>query len=394
MSFKKGIKSFFDNHRKNYPTPAILSYAWGFGSLAGFILVMQIISGLFLSMYYCSDTERAFDSVEYIMREVPFGWLVRYIHANGASAFFAIIYLHMLRGLMFSSFSKEQRLLWITGVVLFLLSMATAFLGYVLPWGQMSFWGAVVITNFLSTVPVIGSKLVFWIWGGFAVGGPTLRRFFALHFILPFVLTVVVLLHLYYLHSAGSSNPFPGETREIGSTQPLPLAPYFFIKDILGLYFFLFVFFYFVFFAPNKLGHPDNYIQANPLVTPPHIVPEWYFLPFYAMLRSIPDKTFGLLVMLSSILRLGCLPFSAGRLTIKKKESRKLKETAQPKRIESSRFVQVLFRITFACVFVILGYIGACPAEEPYITLGQFFTVFYFFFLEVISLIARKRVVS
>lgn len=271
-----GLGSLLATHALTYPTPANLSYLWSFGSLSALCLGLQFASGIALAMHYDPSVAGAFASVEHIMRDVDGGWFLRYLHANGASAFFGVVYLHLLRGLLHRSYAYANRTVWLSGVVIFLLMMATAFIGYVLPWGQMSFWGATVITNLFSVVPVVGPELVHWIWGGFSVGAPTLNRFYSLHYLLPFLLAVAVLVHLFYLHSEGSSNPFPLEQREV-ATFYLPLYPYFLVKDLLGMAVFGVVFSYFLFYVPNALGHPDNYIEANPMVTPEHIVPEWYF---------------------------------------------------------------------------------------------------------------------
>lgn len=268
-----------------HPTPRNLNYFWNFGSLAGLCLMVQILTGLFLAMNYNPSVSGAFDSVERIMRDVNFGWLLRYMHAVGASMFFIVVYVHIFRGLYYGSYKKPRELLWMIGVVILLLMMATAFMGYVLPWGQMSFWGATVITNLFSAFPLVGDPIVSWLWGGFSVDNPTLNRFFALHFLLPFVIVGVVFLHILALNAYGSNNPTGVEVKDKGDT--IPFHPYYTIKDMFGFGVFLLVFAAFVFYAPNYLGHPDNYTPADPLVTPAHIVPEWYFLPFYAMLRAI-----------------------------------------------------------------------------------------------------------
>lgn len=270
-----------------FPTPRNFNYLWNFGALAMFMLVTMIVSGLFLAMHYASHKTLAFDSVERIMRDVNYGWLLRYIHANGASMFFVTVYIHIFRGMYYGSYKRPRELLWILGVVIYLAMMATAFMGYVLPWGQMSFWGATVITNLFSAVPLVGDGIVTWLWGGFSVDNPTLNRFFALHFLLPFVIAGIVFLHIWALHVTGSNNPTGIEPQTDKDT--VPFHPYYTSKDLFGLVVFLMFYAFFVFFAPNVLGHPDNYIPANPLVTPAHIVPEWYFLPFYAILRAVPD---------------------------------------------------------------------------------------------------------
>jgi len=294
-------------HQKEYPAPRNLNYWWNFGSIAGICLVVQIITGIVLAMHYTPHVSMAFDSVEHIMRDVNYGWLLRYVHANGASMFFLVVYIHIFRGLYYGSYKAPREVLWWLGIVILLLMMATAFMGYVLPWGQMSFWGATVITNLFSAFPVVGEHIVSWLWGGFSVDNPTLNRFFSLHFLLPFVIFAVVFLHLWALHTHGSNNPLGIDAK--GSQDKIPFHPYYTIKDYFGFGVFFMLFSYFVFFAPNYLGHPDNYTPANPMVTPPHIVPEWYFLPFYAILRAIPDKLGGVLMMFASILVLFVLPW-------------------------------------------------------------------------------------
>ncbi len=268
-----------------FPTPKNFNYFWNFGAIAMFMLVTMIITGLVLAMHYTADTRMAFDSVERIMRDVNGGWLIRYIHMNGASFFFIAVYIHIFRGIYYGSYKKPRELLWILGVIIFLLMMATAFIGYVLPWGQMSLWGATVITNLFSAIPLVGDSIVTLLWGGFAIDNPTLTRFFALHFVLPFVIFAVVFLHIWALHVTGSNNPLGIEPK--GPQDTLPFHPYYTMKDTFGLIVFLVVYALFIFYMPDALGHPDNYIPANPLVTPAHIVPEWYFLPFYAILRAV-----------------------------------------------------------------------------------------------------------
>jgi ubiquinol-cytochrome c reductase cytochrome b subunit len=277
---------------------------WSFGSTAGLCLVMQIISGIFLAMHYTPHIDFAFSSVEHIMRDVNNGWLIRYVHANGASMFFIVIYCHIFRGLYYGSYMYPRSILWVSGVIIFLLMMATAFMGYVLPWGQMSFWGATVITNLFSAIPLVGFSIVEWLWGGFSVDNATLNRFYSLHYLMPFLIAALTLVHLTLLHQHGSNNPLGINT----NVDTISFYPYFYVKDAFSFLILLTIFSFFVFFYPNALGHPDNYIPANPLVTPPHIVPEWYFLPFYAILRSIPDKLGGVVAMISAILALLLLP--------------------------------------------------------------------------------------
>jgi ubiquinol-cytochrome c reductase cytochrome b subunit len=301
------IFSFMDHELNHYPTPKNLNYFWNFGSLAGIALVTMIITGIVLSMNYTAHVDYAFDSVERIMRDVNHGWLIRYIHMNGASFFFIVVYIHIFRGLYYGSYKAPRELLCILGVLILLLMMATAFMGYVLPWGQMSFWGATVITNLFSAIPLVGESIVTWLWGGFSVDNSTLNRFFSLHFVLPFVIVGVVILHLVALHRFGSNNPIGIDVK--GTQDTLPFNPYYTIKDLFGLSVFLTIFAAAVFFFPNFMGHPDNYIEANPMVTPAHIVPEWYFLPFYAILRAIPDKLGGVLFMFGSIAVLFVIPW-------------------------------------------------------------------------------------
>jgi ubiquinol-cytochrome c reductase cytochrome b subunit len=303
---KDYVLAIVDSHLIDYPSPINLSYAWSFGSLAGICLVIQILTGIFLAMHYTPHIDLAFASVEHIMRDVNGGWLIRYMHANGASMFFIVVYCHIFRGLYYGSYMAPRELLWCSGVVIFLLMMATAFMGYVLPWGQMSFWGATVITNLFSAIPLVGDSIVQWLWGGFSVDNATLNRFFSLHYLVPFLIAGLTIVHLALLHKDGSNNPL-GVESSVGS---VPFYPYFYVKDLFSLIIFIAAFSIFVFFYPNDMGHPDNYIPANPMVTPAHIVPEWYFLPFYAILRSIPDKLGGVLAMFGAIAVLYTLPFT------------------------------------------------------------------------------------
>ena len=301
----------FMKHQGEYRTPKNLSYMWSFGSIACIALMIQIVTGIFLAMNYTPHVDHAFESVERIMRDVPYGWLLRYIHAVGASMFFAAVYAHIARGMYYGSYKPPRELLWWFGVFIFLAMMATAFLGYVLPWGQMSFWGATVITNFFTAfdqiLPGFGTFVTEWLLGGFSVANPTLNRFFALHYLLPFVILGLVVIHVVALHTHGSNNPTGVDVKTKKDT--IPFHPYYTVKDFFGFGIFFLIFFYFVFFSPNSLGHPDNYIPADPMVTPPHIVPEWYFLPFYAILRAIPDKLGGVLFMFGATLILLALPW-------------------------------------------------------------------------------------
>jgi len=355
---KNTLLAFIDSHIISYPTPVNLNYMWSFGSAAGICLVIQIITGIFLAMHYTPHVDLAFNSVEHIMRDVNNGWLIRYLHANGASMFFIVVYCHIFRGLYFGSFIYPRGLLWASGVIIFLLMMATAFMGYVLPWGQMSFWGATVITNLFSAIPLAGGAVVEWLWGGFSVDNATLNRFFSLHYLMPFIIAGATLIHLSLLHTVGSNNPMGLNT----NVDSVTFYPYFYVKDLLAFFVLIALFSFFVFFYPNALGHSDNYIPANPLVTPPHIVPEWYFLPFYAILRSIPDKLGGVLAMVGAILVLLVLPFS---------------NTSD---IRSTKFRPIFgcFYWFFAANFLILGWIGQKPVESPFIEIGMFCTFFYF----------------
>jgi len=307
IEYRLPIFSFVNEALVVYPTPKNLNYWWNMGSLAGVMLVVQIVTGIVLAMHYTPHADLAFASTEHIMRDVNYGWLLRYMHANGGSMFFAVVYIHIFRGMYYGSYKAPRELLWWLGIIIFILMMATAFMGYVLPWGQMSFWGATVITNLFSAVPWAGEAIVGWLWGGFAVAQPTLNRFFSLHYLLPFVIFGVVFLHLWALHVHKSNNPLGIDIK--GPQDTIPFHPYYTIKDMYGMGVFGIIFALLLFFAPNLLGEPDNYIPANPLVTPTHIVPEWYFLPFYAILRAIPYKLFGVIAMFASLLILFVLPW-------------------------------------------------------------------------------------
>jgi len=358
---KNSLLAFIDSHIVDYPTPINLNYFWSFGSTAGICLVIQIITGIFLAMHYTPHVDLAFYSVEHIMRDVNNGWLIRYLHANGASMFFIVVYCHIFRGLYYGSYIYPRGLLWASGVIIFLLMMATAFMGYVLPWGQMSFWCATVITNLFSAIPVIGSSIVEWLWGGFSVSNSTLNRFFSLHYLMPFIIAGLTIVHLSLLHTVGSNNPI-GINKNVEATG---FYPYFYVKDLLAFFLLLFLFSFFVFYYPNALGHSDNYIEANSLVTPAHIVPEWYFLPFYAILRSIPDKLGGVVAMILAILILLLLPLT------------------NMSNIRSGSFRPIYnFSYWFlVSTFLILGWIGQKPVESPYIEIGMTTTFIYFFFL-------------
>lgn len=356
----------------DYPTPSNLNYLWGFGSLSGICLTLQIITGVLLAMHYTPHTEYAFTSVERIMRDIDFGWLLRYLHANGASFFFLVVYIHIARGLFFFSFCPPKHYLWITGVIIYILMIGTAFLGYVLPWGQMSFWAATVITNIITALPFGdgGESFAIWLWGGFSVDNPTLNRFFSLHYLFPFLIFALMIVHLYFLHTSGSSDP----CLHSKAVDVIRFYPYFVIKDVFGLLVMFFFLGYFVFFHPNYLGHPDNYIEANPLVTPKHIVPEWYFLPFYGMLRSIPNKFAGIAVMFSALIVLIILPFIVAVNYYNEKGYTYGLWNFES--IELYRFLAILFMLNF----VLLGWLGGKPVEPFYVYLGLASTFFYFLF--------------
>jgi quinol-cytochrome oxidoreductase complex cytochrome b subunit len=379
IDYRLPVFTFVDHHLVDYPTPRNLNYWWNFGSLAGIVLVIMIATGIFLAMSYTPHVDHAFASVERIMRDVNYGWLMRYLHMNGASMFFIVVYIHIFRGLYYGSYKAPREILWIIGVLILFAMMATAFVGYVLPWGQMSFWGATVITNLFSAIPLVGPKIVTWLWGGFAVDNPTLNRFFALHYLLPFVIFGLVFLHLWALHTHKSSNPLGIDVT--GEQDTIPFHPYYTAKDALGLGVFLIVYLSFVFFAPDFFGEPDNYIEANPLQTPPHIVPEWYFLPFYAILRAItfdiwfiPAKLIGVLMMFGSIAVLLVLPW------------------LDTSKVRSARFrplyKQFFWLFFFDCLA--LGYIGANPPEGLFVIAGQVATFWYFFhFLVIVPVLGK-----
>jgi ubiquinol-cytochrome c reductase cytochrome b subunit len=372
IDYRLPVFTFMNHELNEYPTPRNLSYWWNFGSLAGIMLVTMIVTGVVLGMHYTPHVDYAFQSVERIMRDVNYGWLVRYLHMNGASMFFIVTYIHIFRGLYYGSYKSPRELLWMLGVIILILMMATAFMGYVLPWGQMSFWGATVITNLFSAIPFVGENIVTWLWGGFSVDNPTLNRFYSLHYLLPFLIVGVVVLHLVALHRFGSNNPLGIDTK--GPQDTLPFHPYYTAKDMFGLGVFLIIYALIVFFAPNLFGEPDNYIPANPLATPPHIVPEWYFLPFYAILRAVPNKLGGVVLMFSSILVLFVLPW------------------LDRSPVRSGRFRPV-FRIFFWILVldtIVLGVVGANPPEGNWILFGRIATIWYFVhFLIVLPLLSR-----
>ena len=361
------------DHLKQYPTPKNLNYWWTFGGILTFCLITQIITGLVLAMHYIAHADLAFSSVEHIMRDVNYGWLIRYIHANGASMFFLAVYIHIFRSLFYGSYKAPREIIWILGIMIYLLMMAAAFMGYVLPWGQMSFWGATVITNLFSAIPLVGESITTWLWGGYSVDNPTLTRFFTLHYLIPFLILGLVVLHIWALHVPGNNNPV-GIDIQKPSKDTVPFHPYIVIKDLFALLLFMIVFAFFVFYSPNILGHADNYIEANPLVTPAHIVPEWYLLPFYAILRSIPDKLLGVVAMLSAIFILAALPW-----------------------LDTSKVRSAVFRPLYKQFYwilvidvLILGYVGAMPAEGLYLLIARVATAYYFLhFLLILPILGK-----
>jgi ubiquinol-cytochrome c reductase cytochrome b/c1 subunit len=348
----------------DFPTPRNLNYLWTFGGILTFCLAAQILTGVVLAMHYQPSAAEAFNSVEAIRRDVNFGWLLRNFHAVGASMFFIAVYIHIFRGLYYGSYKAPREVLWILGVLIFLVMMATAFMGYALPWGQMSFWGVTVITNLFSSlneiIPGVGTAIVEWLWGGYSVSGTTLNRFFSLHYLLPFVLAGLVVLHIWALHVAGQNNPTGLDIKT--KQDSVPMFPYAVAKDTVGLFAFLILFAWFVFYVPDYLGHADNYVEANPLVTPPHIVPEWYFLPFYAILRAIPSKLGGVIAMFSAIAVLVFVPW------------------LDTSRVRSAKYRPIYkwFFWLLVIASVSLGYLGAMPPEGAYVTWSRIFTAYYF----------------
>ena len=354
----------------DFPEPRNLNFWYMLGSISGIVLALQIVTGIVLAMHYTPHVDLAFESVEHIMRDVNYGWLLRYLHANGASMFFIAVYIHILRGMYYGSYKAPRELLWMIGVVIYLVMMATAFMGYVLPWGQMSLWGATVISNFFGAIPFVGEEVLMWITGGFSVDNATLNRFFALHYLLPFALLGLVILHILALHHHGSNNPLGIDVK--GPQDTVPFHPYYTVKDMTAWTIFGLFFAVMVFYFPNFLGHPDNYIPANPQVTPPHIVPEWYFLPFYAILRSIPDKLGGVIVMFGAIAILFILPW------------------LDTSRIRSGRFRPVFKYVFWLFVIngLVLGYVGSQPAEGSMLIIGRISTALYFlYFIPVLPLL-------
>ena len=363
------------NHLTDYPTPKNLNYWWTFGGILTFCLITQIVTGIVLAMHYVAHADLAFASVEHIMRDVNYGWLIRYIHSNGASMFFLAVYIHIFRSLFYGSYKSPREIIWILGIIIYLLMMAAAFMGYVLPWGQMSFWGATVITNLFSAIPLIGEGIVAWLWGGFAVDNPTLTRFYALHYLLPFLILGLVVLHIWALHVPGNNNPIGIDIKK-PSKDTVPFHPYIVIKDAFALLMFIIVFAFFVFYSPNILGHADNYIEANPMVTPAHIVPEWYLLPFYAILRSVPDKLLGVIAMFAAIFVLVILPW-----------------------LDTSKIRSAVFRPLYKQFYwilvidvLILGYVGAMPAEGLYLLIARVATAYYFIhFIIILPVLGHKE---
>nr|UHA55368.1 cytochrome b [Ancylis unculana] len=361
------ILKIINNSIIDLPSPSNISTWWNFGSLLGLCLMIQILTGLFLTMYYTANIEMAFYSVNYICRNVNHGWMIRTLHANGASFFFICIYLHIGRGIYYESFNLKYT--WFVGVIILFLLMGTAFMGYVLPWGQMSFWGATVITNLLSAIPYLGNMLVNWIWGGFAVDNATLTRFYTFHFLLPFILTMMTMIHLLFLHQTGSNNPLGVNS----NLDKIPFHPFFSFKDLVGFLMMLFILIMLTMINPYLLGDPDNFIPANPLVTPVHIQPEWYFLFAYAILRSIPNKLGGVIALVMSILILIILPMTFN------------------KKIQGMQFYplnQILFWFMLTTV-ILLTWIGARPVEDPYIISGQVLTMIYFSYFIINPLMAK-----
>lgn len=354
----------------SFPVPRNLNYFWTFGAILIAMLMSQIVTGIWLAMHYDPSAANAFNSVEHIMRDVNYGWLLRYMHANGASMFFVAVYIHIFRGLYYGSYKAPREVLYILGVIIYLLMMATAFLGYTLPWGQMSFWGATVITNILAAIPVVGDTIQSLLWGGYSVGNPTINRFFSLHYLMPFMILGVVVLHVWALHVTGQNNP-TGIPIKTGK-DAVPFTPYATIKDVFASVVFFVFFAYWIFYQPNYLGHADNYIPANASVTPAHIVPEWYFLPFYAILRAVPDKLGGVILMFSAVIILAFAPW------------------LDTSRVRSSNYRPIYrqFFWLFVIVCVLLGWLGAKPPEGGYVLASRVCTAYYFaHFLIVMPLV-------
>lgn len=353
-----------------YRSPTAFSYLYSFGALAVYCLGIQIITGIFLSMHYKADVNLAFSSITHISMEVNYGWLLRYLHMNGASMFFIVVYIHIIRGIMYNSFTYPRQHLWSTGVIILFLMILTAFFGYVLPWGQMSFWAVTVITSLVTAIPYIGESIVQWIWGGFSVDDATLNRFYSFHFFFPFIIIFLSFIHIVYLHEYGSNN-----TMGVGSKiESLNFFPSYIIKDLYSMFLLTIFLSYLVFFNPDVLGHPDNFIKANPMVTPTHIVPEWYFLPFYAVLRSIPDKLLGFCALGGAVVMLLLLPFFVGQFTLIRS-------------VNFRPFLKILIPI-FVVNCLILGWVGGKPVEPPYYMICQFSSIVYFFLFFIFGLVA------
>jgi ubiquinol-cytochrome c reductase cytochrome b subunit len=352
------------------PVPSNLSYMWNFGSLLGVCLIIQIVTGVFLAMHYNPSVAEAFNSVEHIMRDVNNGWLIRYLHSNTASAFFFVVYLHIGRGLYYGSYRSPRTLTWVIGTIIFILMIATGFLGYVLPYGQMSLWGATVITNLMSAIPWVGQDIVEFLWGGFSVNNATLNRFFALHYLLPFILAALALMHLIALHdTAGANNPLGISA----NYDRISFAPYYLFKDLITIFLFMIVLSAFVFLMPNALGDSENYVMANPMQTPPAIVPEWYLLPFYAILRSIPNKLLGVIAMFGALLMLLVIPYT---------------DLGRSRGIQFKPLSKIAF-FTFVANFLILMVLGAKHVESPFIEFGQISTAIYFaYFLIIVPFVS------
>jgi quinol-cytochrome oxidoreductase complex cytochrome b subunit len=422
--FKNPLK----NHIVTYPTPYNITYFWSFGFLAGFVLFNQILTGLFLAMYYMNTIDNAFDSVEFIMRNVNYGWFIRYLHSNGASFFFIVLYLHIGKGLYYKSYLYPRQNIWYSGLVIFILVMGTSFLGYVLPWGQMSFWGATVITSLVTVIPFIGENIVNWIWGGYSVGNPTLMRFFVIHYLLPFIILALVMIHLLLLHVPGSSNPLNFDKKN----EKITFFPYFYIKDFFSLILLLIFFIYIISYMPNLFNHADNYIKANPMSTPKHIVPEWYFLPFYAILRAISDKSIGIILFIISLAIFFVLPllnyYTIDVLSVKKYKIKINKNILYFLNIIYKEYIfnkfknnfmllyfyiyieynihvikdevyniwaysnTLLYRQIFwvlVVIFIILGYVGQLEVNSVTIELGQDLTLLYFLSILLLGLVDR-----
>ncbi len=360
------VVAFAKDHVLDFPTPRNLNYWFTFGGILSVMLMVQIITGIVLVMHYTPSVDMAFNSVERIMRDVNYGWMLRYMHMNGASMFFIAVYIHMFRGMYFGSYKAPREVLWMIGVIIYLIMMATAFMGYVLPWGQMSFWGAKVITNLFSAIPFVGDTVTTWLWGGYSVDNPTLNRFFSLHYLLPFVLVGIVILHIWALHVTGNNNPTGISVK--GPQDTVPFHPYYTMKDAFAILMFFIFYGLFVFYGPNYMGDAVNYVPADPLVTPAHIKPEWYYLPFYAILRAVPDKLLGVIAMFSSILILLALPW------------------LDTSKVRSGNYRPIFkgFFWVFALVCVALGYIGSKPPEGAYVLWGRIFAAYYFLHFIVI----------